>query len=156
MRLATFIFIVSLFRPNVQTVLKGVISIDGETTSGCKVEVLETGDSQMTDWEGRFKVVVNDNDKVSLLVSYVDGLTCKVLIRDIKMNTDEVNLEIIPLFLNQAFSISDYEKLEKKEKEKYDQVRHWTKLIGYINEHCVDTIAVRIRRSIIKSSIDLT
>ena len=143
MRLATFIIIVSLFNQKGQTVLTGVVSIDGQTPSGCKIEVLETGTSQLTDSDGKFRVIVSHKDQVSLLVSYVDRLTCKVLIRGIKTTTDEVDLGTIPLFLNETISVSEFEKLDKKKKEKYDEIRHWTQLIGYINKNLVDTTAVR-------------
>jgi hypothetical protein len=143
MRLATFIFIVSLFNPREQTVLTGIISIDGETTSGCKIEILETGTTESTDSDGNFRLVVNDMEHVSLLISYADGLTCKVLIRDIKTAPGEVDLGTIPLFFNKTISVSDYEKLDKYEREKYDAIRHWTQLIGYINKNSVDTTALR-------------
>ncbi|MGC3945529.1 MAG: hypothetical protein QM762_13600 [Chryseolinea sp.] len=143
MRLATFIFVLSLFSPSEQTVLTGIVSIDGEPMSGCNIKVLETGASQSTDSDGKFRLVVNDMEQVSLLISYADGLTCKVLIRGIKTTSDEVNLGTIPLFFNERISVSEYEKLDKNERKRYDAIRHWTQLIGYINKNSVDTTALR-------------
>lgn len=143
MRLATFLIILSSFTPRGQTVLTGVVAIDGETPSGCRIEVIETGVSQLTDSDGKFRVLVSDRDRVSLLISYIDRLTCKVLISDIKTVADEVNLGTIPLFLNETISVSEYEKLDNERKENYDEIRHWTQLKGYINKNRADTTAVR-------------
>jgi hypothetical protein len=87
--------------------LTGVISIDKEIILGCKVEVIETGASQLTDSDGRFRLTVDDLDHVSLVVSYVDRLACKVVIDDIITDTRAVDLGIIPLFLmKQLVSLS--------------------------------------------------
>jgi hypothetical protein len=144
MRLAIFLLALTLTISKDPTILTGVVSIDNDPINGCKVEVLENGVSQTTDSEGRFRVTVNDLDKMTLKLSYLDRLTCKVEIKDIKMERMEVDLGTVPLFFNETISVADYEKLNAEKRKTYDEIRHWTQLIGYINKNLVDTSAVRI------------
>src|SRR6218665_861806 len=143
MRLATIILSFIIIVSKEPTILTGQVVMVNEPVAYCKVEIMENGASQLTDTDGKFRLLIDNLDEVTLTVTYVERLTSKTIIRAIKLDTNEVDLGFVPLFLNKTISVADFKKLPASEKKKYEEIRHWVELIGYINGNRVDTTAVR-------------
>lgn len=142
MKLATIILSFIFIASKETSILTGQVVLDNEPLANCKVEIIENGTSQLTDTEGKFRLAIENLNKATLTISYVDRLASKTTIREIKLEKNEINLGSIPLFFNTTISIENYEKLPDSEKKKYEEVRHWVQLIGYVSANKVDITAV--------------
>jgi hypothetical protein len=143
MRFAILSFAFLLIQSTDSTVLTGIVTIDNEALAGCEVKVLPHGLSQITDADGKFQFVTHDLGKLTLAISYLDRMTCSLVIEDIPSNTGDLDLGTIPLVFNEIVNRADYEKFDSEKKKIYEEIRHYSQLLGYINKTSVDTTVLR-------------
>lgn len=142
MRSANLILTTILLYVTNSTILTGIVSIENEPFGGCEVRVLQNGLSQLTDSEGKFRLVTDDLQELTLQISYFD-MTSTLVIEDIPLDSKEINIGTIPLVFNEIVSSSEYEKFNAEKRKKYQEVRHWAQLLGYVSKTKTDTTALR-------------
>jgi hypothetical protein len=144
MRFSIFFLIPFLFQPQDQRILTGTVAIENEAVAGCEVFLTGSKITHFTDQDGRFKLPLDNHKKETLVIRYLNGWACSVVIEDVQLQSDAFDFGTVPLVYNKMVTISEYEELSPVERKEYEEVRHWAHLLGYINKTTADTTALRV------------
>ena len=116
--------------------INGKVLMDSSGLLGVTVQFEQGGNGVLTDFDGNFSLPINSNIKKDDLV--IIFMNLKLEIKNIDLTKNEINLGTIQIPYFKNISISEYEQLEKSEKEYHTAVYHYFQLLGYYNEKELD------------------
>jgi hypothetical protein len=118
--------------------------LDGNSLPGCHVRLLPNGPAVPCKSDGRFDLPVPAHRESTIEVSY-QGMTNNVQVSGIHPDNTPIQLDTIRLFFNKMISVKEYNALAFVEQQSFQEILHWTNLLGYIHTCQIDTSSAEYR-----------
>jgi len=110
--------------------INGKVLMDSEGLFGISVQLGKSKNVVMTDFDGKFSLLVGSSKKVDLSFYFSQLI---LIIKNIELVDHKLNLGNIHLPNFKMISIAEYKKLGESEKANYIEINHYVQLLGYMS-----------------------